>query len=766
MDTGGPNAKEYETLKTVFGYNNFRLGQDEIIANILVKNDVCGVLATGVGKSLCYQFPAVHLNKTAVVISPLISLMKDQRMSLEAKNISCVVLSGGMVNYFQVMKDIIAGKYLVVYTTPEHLNGNTGFLSQLEKNDKLALLAIDEAHCISQWGHDFRPSFRMLSDIKRQIPKTPILALTATATPNVIKDMCETLKLNDPVLVKTGVRRANLILDVRLKSSNGRHDEDQCVLRDLTDVLTNPLESTIIYVLRKRDAEEICKMLQLAGYNAKYYHAGMPDNERLEVHEDFIYDRCPIVVATIAFGMGIDKPCIRKIVVWGLPANIATYYQEIGRAGRDGLESNCVLFYSPADIHIHRFLIGKMEEEQVRDHQLFLLEQMRKWAENNTVCHQVLLDYYFEHEQLLSNINVTEYVDCGKCDNCIFKMHKNACNEEELEINIGPEAHLLIDLVCSLAPKRYGLKNLINILMGSNSKDLQVALRNNPFYNKGSRHNTLWWKALSTYLFDNEYLQYHKMGGLYAKRTHSNATHVIQLVGTGSKILDTPDLYITPSLSQKILIPVEKKFSIHSKVDSMRDEGNELYTRLKQFRTNISTHMKLPPYVVLPDVILHSLMKLDLPTNIPRLTLINGLNTRLLLEYGEELLAVLNDIKTVKTETVVIEKVLTSTKLNESQMQTLKLIQSGKSLSDIGKSRGLIGATMENHFMKIVEHVPDFDYSPFVNETHIEIASEWINNNPTNLSQLKPIKDALDKSISYLEIKVALAIYKRNNITV
>jgi Werner syndrome ATP-dependent helicase len=389
-------TEEYQsTLKQYFGFNNFRGKQREIIDAILVdKTDVCAILPTGLGKSLCYQFPAVYTKKTSVVISPLLSLMEDQKMSLLAKNIKCCTLSGQTRQLYSTINEVVIGEYQVVYTTPEFMDSKGSFLNDMFENDVLGLLAVDEAHCISQWGHDFRSSYRNLSGLRNLIPKVPILALTATATPTIIKDMSEALALKQPRIVKASTVRPNLGIWVRQKESR--------VMDSLSEVLKSPEafeknpETCIIYVSTRKESESIRDTLKEAGYEStESYHAGLSDKERERIHHDFIYDRCYLVVATIAFGMGIDKPNIRKIINWGIPQNVETYYQEIGRAGRDGLESQCYLYWSNRDFHIHKFLIGKMSDSQVEAHHLYLLQLVRKWA-NSNVCRQLQIDSYFQ----------------------------------------------------------------------------------------------------------------------------------------------------------------------------------------------------------------------------------------------------------------------------------------------------------------------------------------------------------------------------------
>lgn len=841
-DSDQPNQHELQVLKEHFGFNSFRSGQWKIMRTLLrEKRDVCGILATGQGKSLCYQFPAVLSGKTVLVISPLISLMDDQKMSLVAKKIPCEVLNGNTRNRGQAIDLVIKGNYRVVYTTPEFIVNNFGMLNLMNINQTLELIAIDEAHCISQWGHDFRPSYRKLTCLREHLPANiPILALTATATPTITKDICVNLDLKNFDVIRASTDRPNLSIWVKNKTSGGS-------LADLKEVLGKPSEcrgtasnstisnqttenfivdsddeeeveaekqrlnkdddqddddkvghgdSVIIYTNSRKDCENIYRDLKRAKYPVDYYHAGMTNDQRSKVHQDFIYDRTPIVVATIAFGMGIDKPSIRKIINWGIPANLETYYQEIGRAGRDGLPSDCYLFYSNGDLFIHKFLISKMEAgKQVQEHHLHLMELMRQWA-TSPVCRQYQLAQYFEKESLVTGTpTLDEEVAkfCGCCDNCHVYQDKVRENggeaHTEEKVDIGPEAKLFVRLVRTLS-SNYGFKNLIGILTGTKSKTFPARLKNCTLYGDGDNHSQIYWRALGDMLIDHGYLKYTKVGGLYGnvrkgRGKKAAINKVFQVVSVGPKKLEldqNDELWVVPNTVLKKCIKSTKGSSSTTEVTTI---SGELMNKLKEFRSEVSRKMNLPPYLVMGDTVINGLLGLKLPIDISQLAMVNGINTHMLMIHGEELVDLMNSLApeikentttTITTNTskkVVVdlnEKELTDSvdsmrgadKLNQSQKVSLALfVNQQLDAKEIAKKRGMVASTIESHLMKIYSCCPDLNSSRILDSDLMERLNNYLNDHPDQ--KLKEIKDGLkDKGIevSYLQIKVGLALKK------
>jgi ATP-dependent DNA helicase RecQ len=459
---------KFDVLKACFGYTQFRPGQAEVIDAILAGRDVLAVMPTGAGKSLCYQIPALLLPGFTLVISPLISLMKDQVGALREAGVSAAFLNSSLKagEYTDTIFRAARGEYKILYIAPERLRKgflpgfSPGFPDQPAESSpppEIALVVIDEAHCVSQWGHDFRPSYLEITAFIRQLAVRPIIAaFTATATGRVREDITRVLALNDPCTLTTGFDRSNLYFEVQKPK-----DRFAALLECLAPRRD---KSGIIYCSTRKTVEEVCRALAMRGFGVTRYHAGLDDRERRENQDDFIYDRRPVMVATNAFGMGIDKSNVSFVIHYNMPKNIESYYQEVGRAGRDGEKADCILLYSPQDVRINTFLINNSQDEEglkdqaLVDHNLSLLKEMTFYATTSDCLRSRLLTYFGE----------TGPAYCGNCSNC---------NTSFEETDVTVPARKIISCVYRLKERgrSFGKTMVINILRGAKSEKIRAS---------------------------------------------------------------------------------------------------------------------------------------------------------------------------------------------------------------------------------------------------------------------------------------------------
>lgn len=465
-----------KVLKKKFNHDSFRDKQYNIIKHIIDnKGDICAIMFTGAGKSLCYQYPPVYLNKTAIVVSPLISLMNDQQMKMDELGIPTACLNSTIKDRQIIASDILKNKYRIVYTTPEYISGRTTFIKQLEEKNIVCLFGIDEAHCISSWGCDFRTSYRSLSDIKNIVPNVPILAMTATATEMVQTDIIKSLKLLNPLIIKTTFDRPNLNISIKPKKS----------LQSDLSILSDNMP-TIVYCQTRKNTEIISKLLNNKNIKSGSYHAGMKVEDREKVHNDFSNNKIKCVVATIAFGMGIDK-IVRRVVHYGIPKDIESYYQEIGRAGRDGKLADCVLYYSQSDTNINNYLINQIEDQNYRKYKQKLGNKMKEYIFYQG-CRRVYILNYFGEEY--------EKKNCSLCDNCKIKPQEN-------KKDFTKDAKILMGTIIK-TNATYGSSMIIDIIRGAKQKKIQEQYKKIKEYGLGSKHSKEWWKILCQLLIIEE----------------------------------------------------------------------------------------------------------------------------------------------------------------------------------------------------------------------------------------------------------------------
>ncbi|WP_152656931.1 DNA helicase RecQ [Oceanobacillus sp. CFH 90083] len=698
-------------LQNYFGYASFRPGQAEVINHIDQGKNALAVMPTGGGKSLCYQVPGLALNGTAIIISPLISLMKDQVDGLHALGVAatCINSSISAAEQRQRLIAMQQNRYQFVYVAPERFESGS-FIHALQQTN-ISLIAFDEAHCISQWGHDFRPSYRSIVPILQEIGGNPIImGLTATATPEVIEDIQELLHITPAHTVHTGFERKNLSFFIE----KGVNKLDYI----FSYLKKHRGEVGIIYAATRKQVEHIYDVLKEKGYAVSKYHGGLSEQERQAAQTAFIFDQTELMVATTAFGMGIDKSNVRFIIHYAIPMNMESYYQEAGRAGRDGEPSNCVLLFSPQDIHTQKFLIEKseMDEEGVqREYQK--LNKMVNYCRTQSCLNSYILNYFQMGSASAS---------CGRCSNCL--------KQGELE-DITEEAQMILSCVKRMR-ERFGVSMTAKVLKGSKDKKLiQFGLT-----------------KLSTY-------------GILSKYTEKEITERIYFLIAEACLSTEEGQFPTLKLNRKsmdILTGKEHVTMFIQDVPTVQetDYSTDLFEVLRQLRRSMSQELGLPPYVLFSDMTLKEMARY-LPEDKDEFLRLKGIGQKKYDLYGEPFLEAIAEWKEqnpdYKAPTAIHYQKSAKAKDTDdrpSYQKSYELLQKGKTIREIASIRDLKEQTIEAHIFQASQKGYTLNWSLFFNSQEEDVILS--KHEETDATGLKELKEALPEDYTYRKIKAVL----------
>lgn len=703
-------TKAQELLASYFGYSSFRRGQDETIKNVLDGKDTVCIMPTGGGKSICYQIPALVFEGTTLVISPLISLMKDQVDTLVQNGISATYINSSIsiTEANQRIQLAKQGHYKLLYVAPERLD-SMEFVDQLI-DMKIPMIAIDEAHCISQWGHDFRPSYLHIHRILDYLPEKPlVLALTATATPQVRDDICNTLEINQENTIMTTFERENLSFSVIKGQDRNAYLADY--------IRQNQKESGIIYAATRKVVDQLYEDLMKAGVSVSKYHAGMNDHDRNEQQELFLRDEVSVMVATSAFGMGIDKSNIRYVIHYQLPKNMESYYQEAGRAGRDGLDSACILLYASQDVQVQRFLIDQSTGESRFSNELEKLQNMTDYCHTEQCLQSFILQYFGEEPK----------EDCGRCGNC---------TDNRESIDVTRESQMVLSCMIR-TNQRFGKQMIAQVLTGSkNKKVIEFNFHTLPTY------------------------------GLLSNRSVKEVSEFIEFLISDELIAVEHGTYPTLKVTEKgkeVLLGKENVLRKERVETKQIVQDHPLFEVLREVRKEIAQGEGVPPFVIFSDQTLKD-MCAKMPQSDSELLTVKGIGEHKLVKYGSHFLQAVqhfieenpNYAETIKTE-VVTERKKTGKASANSHLETYEMYKQDIDLDEIAKERGLSRQTIENHLIRCFEDGMEVDWNSFVPAEYEQLIETAVQNAEGGL---KSIKEQLPNEVSYFMIRAYLQIRK------
>ena len=704
-----------DLLKQYFGYDDFLPLQEEIISSVLDARDGLVLMPTGGGKSLCYQLPALRLDGLTLVVSPLIALMKDQVDGLKSNGIPAAFLNSSLTfaEMRRVQEQAQQGVLKILYVAPERLSNPAfqDFLARL----KVSLVAVDEAHCISVWGHDFRPDYRRLGELRQSLTGVPFLALTATATERVRGDIVGQLQLSQPQAYIASFNRANLNYSVVPKTKNSFDTL-------LTLLQKHKGESGIIYCTSRKETESMAARLRGKGFDAQPYHAGLDDGVRRQTQERFIRDQVSIIVATIAFGMGIDKPDIRLLVHYSIPKSLEGYYQETGRAGRDGLPSDCVLLYTYGDAAKQEYFFDEIEDEAERRNARQKLAQVVEFSQLHTCRRKYILGYFGE-EWAEEN--------CGGCDICLTP-------REEFD------ATIIVQKILSAVIRtgqRFGIGYVSEVLRGANTKAIRQ---------RG--HAKLSVYGIEREFSDGEIKEIAGLlvaEGLLYKNSSEYATFA--LTETGKRFLKNRE---TLTLS----IPKREEERASSASRAALDYDQELFDALRELCSRLAAEKSVPPYVIFGDATLQQ-MAHYMPQSRESLLRISGVGARKLEDLGDAFLSVIVEharSNNLKEKAVPVRRKKGNSRVREAGStydQTKQLLQQGMTVEEVAQQRGLAKSTIAGHIERLIQAGEQLDLSSYLppQERYDAIRAAFVETGGTLLSSVKAI---LGDDYSYDEIQI------------
>jgi len=701
------NNRPKELLKSVFGYDQFRPLQEEIITRTLEGKDSFVLMPTGGGKSMCFQIPALCLEGITIVVSPLISLMKDQVQALKSNGIKADFFNSSIssTEENEVIDRAMKGETQLLYLSPEKIiSVSNSWLKELN----IKLVAIDEAHCVSMWGHDFRPEYTQLRVFRNSLPEVPFMALTATADKSARKDIEEQLGLKDSKLFISSFDRKNLSIEVRGQVTKKKK------LQEISQFVERRRgESGIVYCLSRKNTEEVAAYLSEEGHSVEFYHAGMNPEERERIQTEFINDYTKIIVATIAFGMGIDKSNVRWVIHYNLPKNLEGYYQEIGRAGRDGLPSETILYYNMRDFVLYSQFADDGANSSMQKEKLI---RMLQFAEAKSCRRKILLSYFGEH--LVSN--------CGNCD---------VCQNPPKSFDGTILAQKALSGIARMGQKE-GITLLINVLRGSNNADVhEKNYTQLKTYGLG--------KEVSFFDWRDYIIQLANQGLIEIVYSENSALKISPL---GKKVLKGEKKI---QLTYPVTAEEKKKKPKIVRIANEGEVNEELYKELKKVRYAISKEENVPAYIVFNDKTLQEIAR-ELPVNENEFLAISGVGLNKMQEYGEEFMEVVRRFNS----TAKPRKIPTT-------LETFGLYKEGLSPEEIAEKRKLSSTTIYSHLCQLYSEGKELDLMQYVNSgtlKKVKDAYEQLNKE----GALKPIFEKLHENVSYGEIRISLAIIQRN----